>query len=78
MGAHPTPPAKADGRAAPAEESAAPPDCWENVDLPRHLEACPPGSAGWTAGHATKAESCLSSPPWSLVADTLRAACVYE
>ena len=61
-----------------AEASAMPPDYWENVDLPQSLEAASAGFGriyGWARNQGRELPE---QPTWSLVADILRAACVYE
>ncbi|MCL7455925.1 hypothetical protein M8I35_01865 [Micromonospora sp. MSM11] len=61
-----------------AEESAAPPDYWENVDLPRYLEAMSSWIGSMDGWARNQGREVPEQPTWSLVADILRAACVYE
>ncbi|MFI6758801.1 hypothetical protein ACIBF5_06600 [Micromonospora sp. NPDC050417] len=61
-----------------AEESAARPDDWENVDLPRYLEAMSSWIGSMDGWARNQGRELPEQPTWSLVADILRAACVYE
>ncbi|MFI9641092.1 hypothetical protein ACIG87_13655 [Micromonospora sp. NPDC051925] len=61
-----------------AEESAAPPDSWENVDLPRYLEAASRWIGSMDGWARNQGRELPEQPTWSLLVDILRAACVYE
>ncbi|MFV2022410.1 hypothetical protein, partial [Micromonospora sp. LOL_023] len=57
-----------------AAASAAPPECWENTELPRYLEAMSAWIGSMDGWARNQGRELPDQPMWSMVADILRAA----